>query len=37
MSFHWFLALDERENLLTINVVSASIDDSIADFSNEDN
>jgi len=37
MSFHWLLALDECENLLTINVVSASIDDGVADFSDEHN
>jgi len=36
MCFSWLLTLDESEDLWAIDVVSASIDDGVTDFTNED-
>jgi len=37
MCFSWLLTLDESEDLWAIDVVTASIDNGVTDFTDEDN
>jgi len=37
MGLHWLLTLNESEDLWAIDVVAASVDDGVTDFTNEYN